>query len=109
MHVPISYLQVQISSVELLSLISCELCGIVRDSGHGLACYLADLLTRVKLQKVLLHCVLSTVLQQQNKNRSSSHHNSFTHEILMFNEDDDDVKVDGVSRHSEAFQVQLLR
>lgn len=96
--------------MELLSLISCELCGIVRDSGHGLACYLADLLSRVKLQKVLLHCVLSAVLlqQHQSKNRSGGIH-SFTQEILAFNEEDDDIKVDGMSRHSEAFQVQLLR
>ncbi|XP_039275981.1 protein dopey-1 homolog [Nilaparvata lugens] len=116
--------QVQICSVELLSLISCELSGIVRDSGHGLACYLNDLLSRVKLQKVALHCVLSIVQQQQQRSKrggggsggsGSGSGRSFTQEILAFNEDAvagddcDDLAEGAVSRHSEAFQVQLLR
>jgi hypothetical protein len=55
------HLKVQLASAELLMLICSELIYIVRDSGKGFACYIADLLSRCKLQKVVLHCVLSSV------------------------------------------------
>lgn len=42
-------------------LICSELIYLVRDSGKGFACYIADLLSRCKVQKVVLHCVLSSV------------------------------------------------
>uniref|UniRef100_A0A1B6DLS2 Uncharacterized protein n=2 Tax=Clastoptera arizonana TaxID=38151 RepID=A0A1B6DLS2_9HEMI len=94
--------EVQISSVELLSLICYEMTGIVRDSGRGLACYLADLLTRVKLQKITLHCVLTTV---HNKIRSQN--KTFTQEILSFNDEEGGNEM--CLGQCEAFQVQLLR
>jgi hypothetical protein len=53
--------KVQLASAELLMLICSELIYIVRDSGKGFACYIADLLSRCKVQKVVLHCVLSSV------------------------------------------------
>uniref|UniRef100_A0A8D9B3L0 Protein dopey-1 homolog n=1 Tax=Cacopsylla melanoneura TaxID=428564 RepID=A0A8D9B3L0_9HEMI len=59
--------QVQIASVELLSVILSELAGIVRDSGKGLSCYLADLLARLKLQKIILHCILASVTSASKK------------------------------------------
>ena len=55
------HLKVQLASAELLMLICSELIYIVRDSGKGFACYIADLLSRCKVQKVVLHCVLSSV------------------------------------------------
>jgi hypothetical protein len=55
------WLKVQLASAELLMLICSELIYIVRDSGKGFACYIADLLSRCKVQKVVLHCVLSSV------------------------------------------------
>lgn len=101
--------QVQMSSVELLSLICWELCGIVRDSGRGLACYLAELLARCKAQKVALHCLLSSVLENSGPESKAT---SFTAEILSFNNHDptDQGAVEGrMNRESEAFQALLLR
>lgn len=46
-------------------LICSELIMIVRDSGKGFACYIGDLLSRCKVQKVVLHCVLSSVHNMQ--------------------------------------------
>ena len=59
-------LQVQLASAELLMLICSELIFIVRDSGKGFACYIADLLLRCKVQKVVLHCVLSSVYNMRS-------------------------------------------
>lgn len=101
--------QVQMSSVELLSLICLELSGIVRDSGRGLACYLAELLARCKAQKVALHCLLSSVLENSGPESKAT---SFTAEILSFNNHDptDQGAVEGrMNRESEAFQTLLLR
>ncbi|XP_008187338.1 protein dopey-1 homolog isoform X1 [Acyrthosiphon pisum] len=101
--------QVQMSSVELLSLICWELSGIVRDSGRGLACYLAELLARCKAQKVALHCLLSSVLENSGPECKAT---SFTAEILSFNNHDptDQGSVEGrMNRESEAFQALLLR
>jgi hypothetical protein len=55
------WLKVQLASAELLMLICSELVYIVRDSGKGFACYIVDLMSRCKVQKVVLHCVLSSV------------------------------------------------
>ncbi|XP_050520180.1 protein dopey-1 homolog isoform X4 [Daktulosphaira vitifoliae] len=101
--------QVQMSSVELLSLICWELSGIVRDSGRGLACYLAELLARCKAQKVALHCLLSSVLENSGPEIKAT---SFTAEILSFNNHDptDQGAMEGrMNRESEAFQALLLR
>jgi len=101
--------QVQMSSVELLSLICWELSGIVRDSGRGLACYLAELLARCKAQKVALHCLLSSVLENSGPESKAT---SFTAEILSFNNHDptDQGAIEGrMNRESEAFQALLLR
>lgn len=101
--------QVQMSSIELLSIICWELCGIVRDSGRGLACYLAELLARCKAQKVALHCLLSSVLENSGPESKAT---SFTAEILSFNNHDptDQGAAEGrMNRESEAFQTLLLR
>lgn len=63
-------LKVQLASAELLMLICSELIYIVRDSGKGFACYIADLLSRCKLQKVVLHCVLSSVYNMKTTVKS---------------------------------------
>lgn len=105
--------QVQMSSVELLSLICWELSGIVRDSGRGLACYLAELLARCKAQKVALHCLLSSVLENSGpESKVTQKATSFTAEILSFNNHDptDQGSIEGrMNRESEAFQALLLR
>ncbi|KDR16353.1 protein dopey-1 homolog isoform X2 [Zootermopsis nevadensis] len=120
--------QVQLASAEILMLICSELIYIVRDSGKGFACYIADLLSRCKVQKVVLHCVLSSVYNMKSIANSQEvqslksfsaedlpQQRTFTEEIVYFN----DPVVEGNenagrckyrgSDHSEGFQIQLLR
>lgn len=117
--------QVQLASAELLMLICSELIYIVRDSGKGFACYLADLMSRCKVQKVVLHCVLSSVYNmrsiatsQEAKSFSSEdppQQRTFTEEIVYFNDPVMDGNENAArckyrgSDHSEGFQIQLLR
>jgi hypothetical protein len=68
------WLKVQLASAELLMLICSELIYIVRDSGKGFACYIADLLSRCKVQKVVLHCVLSSVYNMKSIGNSQEVH-----------------------------------
>jgi hypothetical protein len=69
-------LKVQLASAELLMLICSELIYIVRDSGKGFACYIADLLSRCKVQKVVLHCVLSSVYNMKTIANSQEVHSA---------------------------------
>ncbi|KAI5703359.1 hypothetical protein M8J75_010863 [Diaphorina citri] len=107
--------QVQIASVELLSVILSELAGIVRDSGKGLSCYLADLLGRCKVQKVTLHCILASVISAARKPAKVAAGGNFVQEILSFNSvEDEDVKNNnsggsGVSSQCLTLQIQLLK
>lgn len=68
------WFKVQLASAELLMLICAELIYIVRDSGKGFACYIADLLSRCKVQKVVLHCVLSSVYSMKTIANSQDVH-----------------------------------
>ncbi|XP_076237167.1 protein DOP1 homolog isoform X5 [Calliopsis andreniformis] len=104
--------QVQLTSAELLTLIFSELIAIVRDSGKGFSCYIVDLLAKCKVQKVALHCLVSSVLNMKNAHKENEEVFTFTEEIILFN----DPVVDDVNKckyrasdHTEAFQIQLLR
>lgn len=103
------FLQVQVASLELLTLIFSELTSIVRDSGKGLANYIGDLLSRCKVQKVVLHCLVASVHDCANTIHSQ-HNLTFTEEIVQFN---DPGRVEGeapvLSPLGEAYQIQLLR
>lgn len=90
--------KVQLASIELLTMICTELLSIVKDMGRGLACYMSDLMAKCKLQKILLHCLISCVHSFQFKNDLT-----FTESILVFNEQGHD------KMHMESVQVQLLR
>ncbi|XP_034245297.1 protein dopey-1 homolog isoform X2 [Thrips palmi] len=101
--------QVQVTSLELLTLIFSELTSIVRDSGKGLANYVGDLLSRCKVQKVVLHCLVASV--HDSANTSHPRHNlTFTEEIIHFNDPgrtESDVPI--MSPLAEAYQIQLLK
>lgn len=101
--------QVQVTSLELLTLIFSELTSIVRDSGKGLANYIGDLLSRCKVQRVVLHCLVASV--HDSANTSHPRHNlTFTEEIIHFNDpgrSESDVPL--MSPLAEAYQIQLLR
>ncbi|XP_046144473.1 protein dopey-1 homolog isoform X3 [Osmia bicornis bicornis] len=105
--------QVQLASAELLTLIFSELIPIVRDSGKGFSCYIVDLLAKCKVQKVALHCLVSSVMNMKNAHKESEEVFTFTEEIILFNDpmmDNDTNKCRfRASDHTEAFQIQLLR
>lgn len=90
--------KIQLASIELLTMLCTELIVIVKDMGKGLACYIADLMAKCKLQKILLHCIISCVHSFQSKTDLT-----FTEQILAFNELSDD------KLHAESLQIQLLR
>ncbi|KAL7736850.1 hypothetical protein ACLKA6_015684 [Drosophila palustris] len=92
--------RIQLESIELLALICTELIEIVKGMGRGLACYIADLLARAKLQKVMLHCLNSSVCNYGRKGIGSS---SYAEQVLNFNDPQDD------QLHADCFQLQLLR
>ena len=52
---------VQTLSAEVLTKISSLLLEIAKDSGKGFANYISDLMSRCKIQRIGLHCLLSTV------------------------------------------------
>ncbi|XP_050446319.1 protein dopey-1 homolog isoform X1 [Cataglyphis hispanica] len=105
--------QVQLASAELLTLIFSELIPIVRDSGKGFSCYIVDLLTKCKVQKVALHCLVSSVMSMKNAHKENEDVFTFTEEIVLFNDPiiDNDINKCKyrASDHTEAFQIQLLR
>ncbi|XP_077281487.1 protein DOP1 homolog isoform X1 [Temnothorax americanus] len=105
--------QVQLASAELLTLIFSELIPIVRDSGKGFSCYIVDLLAKCKVQKVALHCLVSSVMSMKNAHKENEDVSTFTEEIVLFNDPfvDNDVNKCKyrASDHTEAFQIQLLR
>ncbi|XP_055387481.1 protein dopey-1 homolog isoform X2 [Condylostylus longicornis] len=103
--------KVQLESIELLTMICQELVDIVKGMGKGLACYIADLMAKCKLQKILLHCVNSSVLlfgNQQLRNACNTNNKiqsqiSLSEQILLYNYPRDE------NLHAESFQIQLLR
>ena len=55
------FAQVHILGVEILTLLMSELLSIMKESGKSFVSYISDLLSRCKLQKSLLHCLLASV------------------------------------------------
>lgn len=90
--------RIQLASIELLTLIFNELISIVKEMGKGLASYLADLLFKCKVQKVVLHCVLSSVHYFTMKMTTT-----LSEKILKCNDPGDE------KMHLEAVQIQLLK
>ena len=95
-------LQIQLKSLEILEVIVRNLITVVNDSSKGFGVYIADVLLKCKLQKVVLHLLLTSV-------RNFDKDMTFAEEVLLFNKlklYDTNKKV---SEHVEAFQLQLLR
>lgn len=97
---------VRLLCCELLRLVFSELVAVVRDSGRSFAIYLNDLLTRCKVQKALLHCLVASVYGFQKP--PSENDNALTVGIIEFNE-----KIpsgEGLAEDfQETFQVYLLQ
>ena len=90
---------VQIASMEVLRLILHELVYIVKDSGHGLATFLSDLLIRSKVQKAVLYCLLSSVFNSRSKPKSQTKEA----DIIL------DISPNMSDRGAQAFQIQMLK
>lgn len=90
--------QIQLASIEMLTLIFIELISIVKEMGKGLASYVADLMVKCKVQKVILHCVLTSVHYFTMKVTTT-----LSERILKFNHPGDE------KMHLEAIQIQLLK
>ncbi|CAH1711783.1 unnamed protein product [Chironomus riparius] len=90
--------KIQLAAIELLHIIFNELIPIVKEMGKGLASYIADLMIKCKVQKVVLHCVLTSIHYLTTKVITTS-----SEKILKFNDPGDE------KMHLEAIQIQLLK
>ena len=88
--------EVQLAAVNLLTQVSGELVMVVRDNGKSFSLYMADLLARCKVQKVVLHSLLAGV------HAGLEESGGFTQEVLNFN------SMEG-NEDTEAFLVALLK
>lgn len=98
--------KIQLAAIEMLNLIFNELIQIVKDMGKGLANYVADLMTKCKVQKVILHCVLSSVHFSTTKIIST-----VSEKILRFNDPayNKEKNFKNEKIHLQAIQIQLLK
>ena len=95
--------ELRLLAVTTLNKILTELILIVKDNRKAFALYILDLLVRAKLQKVILHCLLTSVYQLAGLDTQET---SFTKLILKFNDGGDD---EADSKDLEAFQGELLK
>jgi len=95
--------EVQLAAVSLLNKLTSELILLVTDNGRPFALFISDLFNRTKLQKVILHSLLSGVHSVPNDQTQA-----FTKDILRFNDEDPDTET-GISVNSQAFQVEIMK
>lgn len=95
-------LKIQLESLDILNIIVKNLITMVHENSKGFSCYIADLLIKCKLQKILLHCLLTSV-------RNFDEDMTFAEEILQFNNFQLCNQNNTVGEHVEAFQIQILR
>lgn len=93
---------VQLECLEILEIIISNLITIVNENTKGFAGYIADTLLKCMVQKILLHCLFTTV-------KNFYEDLSFAEELLLFNGFKLYDHNKRVSDHVEAFQIQLLR
>ena len=94
--------QVHIMATETLTLMMMEIIVIMRDSGRNFVSYISDLLSRCKVQKALLHCVLATIFNNRKRKDRDTSASKITEAIIAFNEEN------LVASANETFQIQLL-
>ncbi len=95
--------EVQILSSEILTLLLSELVNVAKDSGRGFSTYISDLMSRCKVQKALLHCLLASVFNARQKPPGHDESMNITEAIISFNEENMDANT------NETFQVKLLK
>ncbi|XP_072264674.1 protein DOP1A isoform X2 [Pyxicephalus adspersus] len=55
----------QMLSIEILTLLFTELAKVIESSAKGFASFISDMLSKCKVQKVILHCLLSSIFSAQ--------------------------------------------
>lgn len=97
--------QVQMASTELLLALMWQLIDVVKESGAGFGTYISDMFTRCKVQKALLHCLLSTLYERTGVRGSSSAKSpspTLTSYQVHINSDNSQSQARG-------FQIKLLK
>jgi hypothetical protein len=95
-------LKIQLESLEILDVIVKNLITMVNENSKGFSSYIADMLIKCKLQKIMLHCLLTSV-------RNFDEEMTFAEEVLLFNNFQLYDANHKVGEHVEAYQIQLLR
>ena len=94
--------QVHSMATETLTLMMSEIIVIMKDSGRNFVSYISDLLSRCKVQKTLLHCVLATIFNCRKRKDKDLTSSKITEAIIAFNEEN------LMPSANETFQIQLL-
>ncbi|XP_043366505.1 protein dopey-1 isoform X4 [Dermochelys coriacea] len=55
----------QMMSIEILTLLFSELAKVIENSAKGFPSFISDMLSKCKVQKVILHCLLSSIFSAQ--------------------------------------------
>lgn len=95
-------LKIQLASLEVLDIVIRNLLTLVKENSKGFSSYIADMLIKCKLQRILLHGLLTSV-------RDFDEDLSFAEEVLLFNNFQLFDGNNRVGEHVEAFQTQMLR
>ncbi|CAG9856404.1 unnamed protein product [Phyllotreta striolata] len=95
-------LKIQLESLDILNIVLKKLIIMVDENSKGFSSYIADLLVKCKLQKILLNCLLISV-------RNFDDEMTFAEEILAYNNFQLCDNNNRVGEHVEAYQIQILR
>ncbi|XP_036048932.1 protein dopey-1 isoform X6 [Onychomys torridus] len=99
----------QMMSIEILTLLFTELAKVIESSAKGFPCFISDMLSKCKVQKVILHCLLSSIFSVQKwhsekiagKNMVAVEEGFSEDSLINFSEDELD--------NGSTLQSQLLR
>ncbi|XP_036075643.1 protein dopey-1 isoform X4 [Rousettus aegyptiacus] len=99
----------QMMSIEILTLLFSELAKVIESSAKGFPSFISDMLSKCKVQKVILHCLLSSIFSAQKwHSEKMSGKNMFAVEegfsedsLINFSEDEFD--------NGSTLQSQLLK
>ncbi|KAM5256864.1 protein DOP1A isoform 6-T6 [Ctenodactylus gundi] len=99
----------QMMSIEILTLLFTELAKVIESSAKGFPSFISDMLSKCKVQKVILHCLLSSIFSAQKwhsekmagKNMVAVEEGFSEDTLINFSEDEFD--------NGSTLQSQLLR
>uniref|UniRef100_A0A8C9AXZ7 DOP1 leucine zipper like protein A n=1 Tax=Prolemur simus TaxID=1328070 RepID=A0A8C9AXZ7_PROSS len=99
----------QMMSIEILTLLFTELAKVIESSAKGFPSFISDMLSKCKVQKVILHCLLSSIFSAQKwhsekmagKNMVAVEEGFSEDSLINFSEDEFD--------NGSMLQSQLLR